>query len=536
MGETLDYLRTFAQFPFSLRRFLKRTWTLEEARQAVREQMEQREASFLSMAENSIYGHATSPYLPLLRLAGCELGDLRAAVRRAGVEGALRELLNAGVFVSYEEFKGRKPIVRQGKTFAVASRDFDNPFMQRDFALTTGGSTGAAVGVGMDLDHIAAGGSHEMLGLSAHGLLDSQWVFWQGPLPDVAFRHVLRLASFGQPVSRWFSPIGLRDSRQWVKYGLASHYILLCMRLSGLRVPWPRYVPVERAEIVARSLAGIVGGGGKCVLYTSVSRALRIALAAQAAGTYLRGAAALGIGEPVTPAKLERITSAGMRFTSVYSTVEAGRVAWGCAAPVDSDDVHLLRDAFALFTQPHTVEGWGVTVDAFNLTALSAATPKVMLNVQMDDYGIVEERHCGCELEAYGYTTHLRQIRSYSKLTGEGVTLIGSEVVRILEEVLPARFGGSPLDYQLLEQEDEQGLTRLYLVVSPRVHIADESEVVRALMDGLSASSSMADAVRTFWKRTQTVQVKRMEPALTSRGKLNPLSLQRQPAAARPQR
>ena len=73
-----------------------------------------------------------------------------------------------------------------------------------------------------------------------------------------------------------------------------------------------------------------------------------------------------------------------------------------------------------------------------------------------------------CPLERYGYTEHISRIRSYSKLTGEGVTLVGSEMLRILEEVLPSRFGGSPLDYQLLEEEDEQGFTRLHLLVSPK--------------------------------------------------------------------
>ena len=63
-------------------------------------------------------------------------------------------------------------------------------------------------------------------------------------------------------------------------------------------------------------------------------------------------------------------------------------------------------------------------------TSLLPATPKIMLNVQLDDYGLIEERHCGCPLESFGYTTHLRQIRSYSKLTGAGVTLIGTEMVR----------------------------------------------------------------------------------------------------------
>jgi len=92
------------------------------------------------------------------------------------------------------------------------------------------------------------------------------------------------------------------------------------------------------------------------------------------------------------------------------------------------------------------VPGSDITVDAFHFTTLLPTARKLLLNVESDDYGVVETRSCGGPLESYGYTEHLRQIRSFRKLTGEGVTLVGSEMLRILEEVLPARFGGSPLD------------------------------------------------------------------------------------------
>ncbi len=41
-----------------------------------------------------------------------------------------------------------------------------------------------------------------------------------------------------------------------------------------------------------------------------------------------------------------------------------------------------------------------------------------------------------------------------------------------------ARFSGTPLDYQLREEEDESGFTRLNLLVSPRVLIPNEAAVV----------------------------------------------------------
>jgi hypothetical protein len=183
-----------------------------------------------------------------------------------------------------------------------------------------------------------------------------------------------------------------------------------------------------------------------------------------------------------------------------------------------------------MITFPYQIESVGVTVQAFNLTTLLDSSSKVMLNYQSDDYGSLEERKCGCRLEAYGYTTHLHHVRSYSKLVGEGVTLIGNEMLRILEQVLPERlerFGGSPLDYQLMEEEDDQGFTRLFLLISPRVAIQSEQDVVKTIYDALRESSPMADAARNVWEQAKTLRVKRMEPIWTARGKLLPLHLER---------
>ncbi|HZQ09882.1 MAG TPA: hypothetical protein VFD70_25110 [Anaerolineae bacterium] len=527
MNETLDYLNTFARFPFALRRFLLHRLTLAQAKQTIHERMEHREENFLKTLETSIYGHPSSPYLALLKRADCELGDVRALVKRQGLEAALRELREEGVYVTFEEFKGRKPIVRSSLHLPVKASDFDNPFVHRVFDITTGGSTGAAVSVGVDLDQIMASAPHEMVALAAFDLLHVPEIRWNGILPTGTPRTLLRAAYIGRTPVRWFVPGGLRDSKYWVKYTLATYYLIFWMRAYGLPIPMLEYLQVDQAIVVARAISEILAKQGRCLLQTNISRSVRVSLAAQQAGIDLRGAIFRGGAEPATPAKVEQIERAGVPYLSNYGTVESSRIGAKCAHPADITDVHLMRDAFVLFTHPYPVEGFGVEVPAFNLTTLLPTAPKIMLNYQMDDYGIVEERHCGCELESYGFMTHLREIHSYGKLTGEGVTLIGTEVQNILERVLPARFGGSSLDYQLMEQEDAQGFTRLYLVISPRIEIADEQAVVNTLLQALSASSSMADAARTVWQQSQTIQVKRMEPALTGRGKLMPLHITR---------
>jgi hypothetical protein len=527
LTEALEYLTLFGRLPFSLCRFLRRSLTLDEARAIIQRRMGQRADRLLLLVERSIFGRPGSPYWALMKMAGCEMGDVRALVRQEGVEGALRALREAGVYVTFEEFKGRKAIERGGVTMDVTPNDFDNLAAQHEFTIRTGGSTGTAMSVGVGFDDIAARAPHEMVFFDAHDLLRVPGIRWSGTLPAFTLRSVVLEAMFGRPLTRWYSPTGVTDSRHWVKYALASYYITAWLKLCGVDVPWPETVRPDQALAVARGVEEVLQDAGGCSVTATVSLALRVCLAAQEAGIDLRGCTFVGTSEPATPAKVRRVRSTGARLTTNYGMVEASRIGVGCARSDHGDDVHLVKDAYALFSYPCSVPGFDVTVPAFNLTSLLPTSPKVLLNLQMDDYGIVEERECGCALDTCGYATHIRDIRSYSKLTGEGVTLIGDEIVRVLEEVLPARFGGSPLDYQLVESEDERGFTRLSLVISPHVHIRDEGEVTAVVLRALGESSSMADAARTVWENTETLRVWRRKPIVTDRGKQFPLRLLR---------
>jgi hypothetical protein len=126
----------------------------------------------------------------------------------------------------------------------------------------------------------------------------------------------------------------------------------------------------------------------------------------------------------------------------------------------------------------------------------------------------------------------LRQIRSFSKLTAEGVTLVGSEMEHILESVLPARFGGTPLDYQLMEEEDGGGFTRVVLIVSPRVGVVDERAMIDAVLTALRGASLGTAVGGGLLSAAGALRVRRAEPIVTARGKLLPLHLgQRTPQA-----
>ena len=64
------------------------------------------------------------------------------------------------------------------------------------------------------------------------------------------------------------------------------------------------------------------------------------------------------------------------------------------------------QDGLALIQFTQRVPGSENTVDAFNFTSLLPTAPKLLLNVEIDDYGLIETRSCGCPLESYGFTEH----------------------------------------------------------------------------------------------------------------------------------
>jgi hypothetical protein len=519
-------LKMYWRFGSGLRSFLDHTLSLEEARKIVERRMAERDKNFLRLVERGIFGYTQSPYLPLLKLAGCEFGDIAAMVGSKGLEATLLALRQAGAYVTFEEFKGTTPIVRQGKVIPVRAHDFDNPYLSRYYQVETGGTTGAGTRVEFDLDHLAAIAPLIMLTLDAHGILDVPTALWYGILPDSSgINNVLLRARFGRVCLKWFTPITKRETRSSAKYRWATEYIIWAARLCGIAVPRPEPVNLDNAVIVARWAAETLKSHGACMVRTTVSLALRVCVAAHEQGLNLRGAVFWGGSEPPTATKVKEMNRVGARYIPTYWFIEAGVVGLGCAQTKDVDDIHLFKDCLALVRYPRQVPNTAVKVDAFHFTTLLPTAPKLMLNVESDDYGIVETRSCGCALETYGFTDHLRSIRSFRKLTGEGVTLVGSDMVRILEEVLPAKFGGSPLDYQLAEEEDEQGFTRLNLFVSPKIPIEDEKEVIDTVLDAMRKNSLAGDFAQALWRQARTLRVQRKEPVWTARGKLSPLHL-----------
>lgn len=202
-------------------------------------------------------------------------------------------------------------------------------------------------------------------------------------------------------------------------------------------------------------------------------------------------------------------------------------MASSCATPEAIDDVHLLADRYALTQRSRPIGEHGPTVDALALTSLGLLSPKVLLNAETGDYAAVETRDCGCALGTLGMRTHLSDVRSFEKLTGEGMTFVRSNLVRIVEEILPDQFGGTSADFQLVEHEAPDGLARLALRVAPSVGAVDEAELRATLFRALAQDGDLERYMSSFWQRAQTLVIERKPPIVTRAGKVLPFQLSR---------
>jgi hypothetical protein len=207
-------------------------------------------------------------------------------------------------------------------------------------------------------------------------------------------------------------------------------------------------------------------------------------------------------------------------------------MAASCAASAAADDLHLFADRYALIERERAILDGGPTVNAMLFTTLTDRVATVCLNAEPGDYARVERRECGCSLGALGLTTHLAEVRSFEKLSGEGVTFVRSNLLKVLEEVLPARFGGTGLDYQLLEEEAPDSSTRVVLRVDPSVGDVDEAALREALLAELARGGIVERHHAELLRWAGSVTISRQPPLATRAGKVLPFQLLRQPSGA----
>ena len=521
-----DQIGMYWRLTWGLRQFLKEPITLEQARSIIKDRLANRERNLLTIVRRAIYENKRSPYLKLLKLAGCEYGDFERMVHADGIESTLKKLAEEGVYLSIEEFKGKKEVIRGGKVYKFREREFDNPYMLRHLEASTSGSSGTASRTYWDLNHIALGRAvYVTCLLDAYDVLTAPMVVWASILPGWGQRVILEHAKVSKPVAKWFSPVSENRFRPSLKNRLGAKYITYMGRLWGAELPVPEYVPIDEAWRVAQWIEGAINRQKECYLHTDVSNAVRICQAAKNKGLDITGAKFALSSEPITKVKRQEIESAGVYACPRYDSIEGGTIGFGCLHPKAPDDIHFFKDSLALIHYRRKIYHTEVSVEAFLFTSLLLSAPKMMFNVELGDYGIMESRSCGCYWDELGFTDHIYNIRSFDKLTGQGMTFLGTDLLRIIEEILPAKFGGTSIDYQMVEEEDKDGHTHINVVISPEVGDVGDSEVIQTVLTELGKGRDTQRMMADVWSQSKTLKVKRMRPITTAGGKLLPLHI-----------
>jgi hypothetical protein len=514
LSELYGSLRFLAQVPA----FLRRPFSDADARALVRERMAGREASFLELVRREVYERPDSPYRVLLRQAGCELGDLARLVHREGIEGALLALLRRGVYLTVAEFKGRVPVRRGATTFTVDPARVLNATTHAQVIGRTSGSRGTRALVPMDLRTVRERAVYRYLALAAQGGAGWRHAFWMvpGSAPIVT---MLQFAAAGIRVARWFSQFGPVSPRLPAMYGWSGRGLRVAAWLAAHRFPAPTHVAPDDATPIVRWIREVQRDGSVPHIRTFPSSAVRICQAAAAAGLDIAGSRFTVMGEPLTPVRLDLIRQAGAVARPSYSSVECGPIAGACDAPIAADETHLHHDRNALVQPGPGTNVNGLPADGLLLTTIQPDAPVILLNVSLGDRAVLERRTCGCPQESLGWATHLHDIRSFEKLTAGGMTIVDADVILILDEVLPRRFGGGPTSYQLVEVTSEEA-PRLSLLVHPALGRLDEGAIRDAFLESIADLSPAGRVTALRWRADGLPRVERRPPLTTATGKI----------------
>jgi hypothetical protein len=513
--------RSAGSFLLGVKPFLRRPVDLAGAERWLERQLAAREETFASTMRRAVFENPASPYRRILDWAGISLGDVAASLDQVGVDGTLERLYDAGVYVTLEEFKGYRPLGRPGLELSVRPEDFDNPLTSRQYEARTGGSTSAARRILVDLDLVEHESAYHAMFFTAAEATGRPVAIWHlAPPGAVGIKAALIQARLGWPAEKWFSQSRARDGG--LRHAAFARATIIAAGWSGARIPSPEHTPARDAAHVAAWLAGKRADGVSGVLITTPSAAVRTCTAALDEGLDIAESSFVLVGEPYTAEKAAVVAKTGSRAACHYAMTEAGLIGLACESAQAADDVHLLEDKIASIQRRKPVGDGGTIVPALFHTTLLPATPKVMLNVESGDYGAREDRDCGCGAVPRAFRSHLHTIRSYEKLTSEGMHLLSTDLLTLVEEVLPSRFGGYPTDYQLVEVERD-GFTRVTLVVGPGVGILDEAEVAQAVLEFVRARGPGHRLMADVWTQGGTLRVVRGDPYVTPGGKILPL-------------
>jgi hypothetical protein len=525
-SDAANVKRTIA-FAAALPKFFRERVAPSEAKEQIKILFDTRAERFCEMVRALIYDRPDSPYRKLLHHAGCQFSDLQSHVQRHGLEETLAKLAGEGVYLTSDEFKGKIDVVRGGSSFRVSPKDFERPDLSTGFPIESSGTRNAPTPTFSPLEWRALQTLGTAVFYEAHDLFSSVHAVYE---PVIAGRmlYILINGKLGIPTDRWFAlNVAVHGAVEDRYHYLNARLVAKMGNWFGSGIATPEYLDPGDVQPILAWVSEKRRERRQCCLVTVVSNAARIARAARAAGVSLDGLTFHASGEPLTQFKREFVEKTGARIALHYGPGGGNGTSLGCGNYRFIDEVHVPQTMFTFVEHPRPLDCGGPSIHPLMLTTLHASAPRFLLNVQNGDYATMVRRDCGCPLEKVGFTQHLHTIRSFEKFTSEGVNYFSTDVFALIENTIPSEFGGGPGDYQLVEEEDNVGQTRLTLLVHPGVGEVDEEKLLSRLHQALAQGSRNNRFMTGIWRNAGTFRIRRQPPYASARGKILPLQIRR---------
>lgn len=98
---SIGQMTAYARFAVDLRRYLRAPATVELGRQVIGQRLRGRDANFLPLMKRAVSDNSSGPYVPLLRMAGCEYGDFESSILRDGNETTFQSLQSGRIGIGF---------------------------------------------------------------------------------------------------------------------------------------------------------------------------------------------------------------------------------------------------------------------------------------------------------------------------------------------------------------------------------------------------------------------------------------------------
>ena len=486
----------------------------------IRKEMEDRTDNFLAHA-TTVMSMPEHPYALMFRLAGCSYADLESSVRRDGLEATLEKLLEEGVYLTHDEFRGKKEIVRSGRHIPALASMWNNPASKGGYVQSSSGTSGRSVTTFYSVAAARHGENMGTLFLREFNFSNSARVSVAPILPGFGLFSAISTGRLIGGYDRWFATGGATWKN--LHYRIVTRLLVAEAKLLGLRVPYPTYLEQNDFLPAAEYIKERLDAGDQAGMNGFVSAIARVAEAALSNGLDLTGCSALTGGEALTDAKRQLIESAGIRVYSSYATTDFGGIGMPCSQMSTGNCSHLMKHAIALVSRTQKSAWTDTQVNSLYATSLLPIAPRIFINAEIGDTGVIEKATCDCSFSKLGFDLQVRDVAAISMVTAQGVTIEITELVPLLEEKLPARFGGHSGDYQLCEAE-AGSQTEIVLRIRPGVSAAPPNDILKHFLDEVKRVYGGSLSV-VSWLHSEGIRAEVVPPVLAATGKFRAVRL-----------